>query len=106
MLLQFDGLMLPGWNLETKAAILAEVIAAVLVQDNKGQSEFGDSAMLVRCTYVVLLIYSWIIYIPIHIRGHEMEFYIWGLSLELWVPNGLSYINMRAGFKASTYTVR
>lgn len=40
VLLQFDGLMLPGWNLETEAAILAEVIAAVLVQDNKGLSKF------------------------------------------------------------------
>lgn len=62
MMIQFDGLMLPGWYLETKAAILAEVIAAVLVQDNKGLSKFGESVILAKMCGVVkdkaLLIYS------------------------------------------------
>lgn len=46
MLLQFNGVMLPGRNLETEATVLTEVIAAVLVQDNKGLAKFGVSVIL------------------------------------------------------------
>lgn len=59
VLLQFDGLMLPGRNLETEAAILAEVIAAVLVEDNKGLSKFRESVilagMIVIAEYLIIL---------------------------------------------------